>query len=429
MFRMGASVLLKDRIQTRTIQAIGRCTRSLEDYSAVVVSGQELTDELTDSRRTKFLHPELQAEIEFGAKQSVNMLVQDFVENFEIFFENGRRWERVNQSIVSERSRCVQSPFPAMDELLAGVKHEVDYQQHLWGTDYEAAVEAAESVLGCLIAPELRGYRALWHYLAGSAAKLGVLSGVPSLGAKARLHYSKAKQVVVIPWLVKLARFQPDTSSSPQDRTILWGQIERIERVISSLGTVHDRAYAQREKDIISGLAVPDTFESAHKMLGEMLGFDAGKIESEGSPDPWWMAGPLCFVFEDHAGAEDESSLSVTKARQVASHPVWMRANVEHSKGADILPVLLTPVLKARTAALPHLAGVAYWALPAFREWSASALATIRELRKTFVEAGDLAWRAEAAEVLEQSGLDAPGLARRLRSQMADANLTPVGDP
>ena len=37
MSRMGANVLFNERIQVRVLQAIGRCTRSLEDYSAVVV--------------------------------------------------------------------------------------------------------------------------------------------------------------------------------------------------------------------------------------------------------------------------------------------------------------------------------------------------------------------------------------------------------
>ena len=51
MTRMAANALYNERIQTRVVQAIGRCTRSLEDYSAVVVSGEELPDYLADLRR------------------------------------------------------------------------------------------------------------------------------------------------------------------------------------------------------------------------------------------------------------------------------------------------------------------------------------------------------------------------------------------
>lgn len=54
MTRMAANALYNERIQTRVVQAIGRCTRSLEDYSAVVVSGEELPDYLADLRRRLF---------------------------------------------------------------------------------------------------------------------------------------------------------------------------------------------------------------------------------------------------------------------------------------------------------------------------------------------------------------------------------------
>jgi hypothetical protein len=96
-----------------------------------------------------------------------------------------------------------------------------------------------------------------------------------------------------------------------------------VEATLAQLGTTHDRAYSKREKQIIEGLNSKDhrLFEEGHKLLGEMVGFDTGKDESDGSPDPWWIAGSFCLVFEDHAGAQAGSALDVTKARQSASHP------------------------------------------------------------------------------------------------------------
>lgn len=76
MARMGANVLFNERIQTRVLQAIGRCTRSLEDYSAIVVSGEELPDYLADPHRRKYFHPELQAELTFGVEQSKSIDAQ-----------------------------------------------------------------------------------------------------------------------------------------------------------------------------------------------------------------------------------------------------------------------------------------------------------------------------------------------------------------
>jgi hypothetical protein len=131
-------------------------------------------------------------------------------------------------------------------------------------------------------------------------------------------------------------------------------------------------------------------------------------------------------VFEDHQGAEDDSALDVKKARQVATHPNWMRENVEASSGAVIIPVLVTPVVKAKEAALPHLNEVSLWPLGEFRAWAERAFATLRELRSSFLEPGNLIWRAQAAEAFEENGLDASGLAARLKEQRAKELLRSV---
>lgn len=411
------------------LQAIGRCTRSLEDYSAVVVSGEELPDYLADIKRRKHLHPELQAELGFGVDQSKGASLADFVENFGIFLDNKKDWETVNKQIVAARQKATQVPFPAIDELGAVVSWEIEFQERLWQCDYEAALGFAERVLGSLTLPELRGYRAIWHYLAGSVAWFGAKSEVAGLSAKARAHFARSKEAATsIPWLVELARYQAEGAAAVADNAILLGQIERIESVFAQLGTFHDRAFAKREKQILEGLSSTEKgpFEQAHKLLGEMLGFDAGKEEVDGSPDPWWIAGTLCLVFEDHAGAQAGSALDVTKARQAASHPNWMRSHVKAAAAADITPVLVSPVSTVKEGALPHLGGVALWPLDEFRKWSETALTVLRELRKTFAEPGDLAWRAAAAELFEQRGLDAPSIVARLKAHPAGKHLTSV---
>jgi len=424
MARMGANVLFNERIQTRVLQAIGRCTRSLEDYSAVVVSGEELPDYLADIRRRKFFHPELQAEIGFGVKQSKGTTLEDMLENFDLFLENGEEWEEVNQQIVAERKTARREDFPAMNDLESIVSHEIDFQDRLWREDYEVALGYAERILGSLTAPELRGYRALWHYLAGSAAMLGANDGITNLAPKARAQFRQAKDAAKdLPWLASLARYQGDKTQEPTDNPIRMEQIERVEAILSRLGTTHDRAFAKREKEILDGLKSGETFEQAHRLLGELLGFDTGKVETDASPDPWWMIGNLCFVFEDHAGANTETVLGANKARQAASHPQWMRTNVEASKKSQILPVLITPVTKAKEGAMPHLGEVALWPLNEFNKWAKDALATVRALRSTLLEPGDLAWRAQASEAFEQNDLDALGLFAKLKSRSAAGNL------
>ena len=426
MTRMSATILFNERVQVRVLQAVGRCTRSLEDYSAVVISGEELTRYLTDSERRQFLHPELQAEISFSLDQSMEVTLQDFEENFDIFLRNERAWEEENQQILSAREGIVQREFPAIAELSAVVAHEIDFQKHLWQGDYEAALASAEEVLGGLRASQLRGYRALWHYLAGSVAQKD--SG--GTGPKAQVHFANAKKAAPgVRWLVRLARHQRADAVVPEDNATVMEQIERVEAVLEYLGPVYHKKYIGREKAILDGLHSENTglFEEAHMRLGELLGFEVGNIEADASPDPWWIAGQTCLVFEDHSGAQATSVLDATKARQVATHPAWVKHNVEGASGAEVLPVLVTPVRKATSGAMPHLQGVALWSLPDFQDWAENAMQVMRGLANSFSEAGDLVWRADAIGQLEQNGLDAPGLYGRLRGNVASKGLQVTG--
>ncbi|NWA10451.1 DEAD/DEAH box helicase [Pseudomonas gingeri] len=418
MTRMGANALYNERIQTRVVQAIGRCTRSLEDYSAVVVSGEELPDYLADLRRRPFFHPELQAEITFGAHQSKDTELADLVENFETFLENDRDWEYVNRQILDERDRAHQKFLPAINELSQAVGAEIDYQTALWRHDYDGAVAAADRVLGTLTASDLRGYRALWNYLAGSACHLAAQRGNAAMAAKSRQYFKDAHGCAPnIPWLTAFARKEVGEAVTAQaDDLALQQQVERVGAELTRLGPTHDRDFAKLEQSILQGLRHHETFERAQKDLGSLLGFNAGKVESEGSPDPWWISGGRCIVFEDYVNTVD-GTLSVTKARQATSHPDWMRANVAESAECEFQTVLVTPATKISGAATVHAAGLLYWGLEDFRAFAAHALQVIRQLRTTFFEQGDLVWQAEAAEQLKQQGLDFASLCKRLMAK------------
>lgn len=430
MSRMGANVLFNERIQTRVLQAIGRCTRSLEDYSAVVVTGGELVDYLADSRKRDYFHPELQAELLFGVEQSREMKAEGLLDNLRIFLENGAEWEAVNQQIVSARKGMSRRPFPAMDELQAAVVYEIEYQKKMWQKDYEAALAQADQVLAIIKATELRGYRALWHYLDGCAAWLAVNAGAPNtLNTRASDEFSRAKEAApALPWLVTLSRYSGKQEEVPEDDTVVLEQVERMEAALLKLGTAYDRAYTLREKEILDGVLARDhkQFENAHKLLGEMLGFESDNKETEGAPDPWWISSKICLVFEDHSNAGEGSVLDIDKARQVSSHPAWMKANVPSAADAEILPILVTPVNQVRKAALPHLGAVSVWKVKDFQNWTKDAVAVIRELRTSLTVSGDLVWRANAITILKKHKFDAVSLLSMLRTQKAADALKSV---
>lgn len=424
--RVGASALLNDRVMTRLVQAFGRCTRGATDYAAVVALTESLFSFLAAPERRALLHPELQAELHFGLEQSLGRPPAQFLENLELFLGQGPEWRDADAAIVEARDAAAQQPFPGADDLRAAVEHEVDYQYAIWAGRYADALDAARSALGRLRAPELRGYRALWHYLAGNAAWLAARHGQLADATPAREQYGKATRAMrSIRWLADLARHvdrdaDPDDGARPDPADL--AVIERVEHVFDALGSATNHKFDDAERRILVGLLHPEGegFEGAHVELGRLLGYDAGKVEADASPDPWWRASDaLCFVFEDHAGAGAAGLLDATKARQAATHENWVRIHVPGTRDAEIVQVLVTPVTRAAAGARPHLAAVATWPLERFRAWAITALTALRELKRTFHAPGDVRWLDETLEVYARYDLSPTALKARAARESA----------
>jgi hypothetical protein len=427
--RLGAVALLNDRILTRIVQAFGRCTRSATDFAAVVIEGEELHTYLLASDRRQFLHPELQAELQFGIDNSKEETTEGFMENLRAFLQQTDEWRHADSQIVQIRQSTSRKQLPGTEDLQAAVDHEIAYQAAMWNGDFGGAFDACRSVLGRLKDSSLKGYRALWSYLAGSAAWLAHRGGHSGMDQNARTHYANAQKAAPgVSWLVRLSRLEKVAETpSDRDNAALCSQVERLEQRLESLGTVHDRRYDEEEKLIAENIAEKDStkFELAHEHLGNLLGFSAGKEEGTGTPDPWWfLHDELCLVFEDHSNAMSTSTLDVTKARQVATHPNWVRERFKLDEKAIIIPVLVTPVAKVDHDALPHLKDVYVWQIDEFREWAKTALRVIREIRREFPGTGDLAWRAIAAEKLQKAGLDGNSIAGALVLRTAEKVLS-----
>ena len=421
--RMGASILLNDRVLTRIVQAFGRCTRSPTDFAAVVIYGDELHRYILRQECRAQLHPELQAELKIGLDQSKETTKEDVLENLDLFLRQTKEWGQVHGEILKLRNGLKQSIPAGTEDLHFAVNAELDYQYALWHGDYIAALEACNSVIAALKHNDLRGYRALWNYLAGSAAYLASKTGTPALTVRAQNHFKAAKDAARgIPWLANLSRFDGSSVDTEVSDGRVMVLIERLEKTLEKIGTLHSQKFDETEKLIRENLLASDNtqFELGQTELGKLLGYEAGNKESNGAPDPWWIADEnLCFIFEDHSDGKLTSSLNVTKARQVCTHPNWVRTNLPIASGATILPVLVTPVTKADRDAIPHLNEVALWKIGDFRQWADNALTVIRELRTTFPGPGDLVWRAEAATAYVKNVLDPNGLLTFLKEQPA----------
>ncbi|MFN3800375.1 helicase C-terminal domain-containing protein [Belliella pelovolcani] len=172
--RMNASIIFYDRNRTRLIQAIGRCTRSPKDFSAICVIGdKDLSEWLIIDKKNKYLHPELQGELKFGIENSKEVSVRDFYENFKEFIQQTDNWNEANNEIIEYRNEAIQAEIEGSLELERSAKHEVKFQYYLWNKQYLECFRIIDSILQSLDGGSgLKGYRAFWNYQAGAISNI-----------------------------------------------------------------------------------------------------------------------------------------------------------------------------------------------------------------------------------------------------------------
>lgn len=420
--RMGAQVLLNERILTRVIQAIGRCTRSPNDYSAVVIYGEDLFSYLISKDKRKYLHPELQAELEFSIQQSTNVTKKELLKNLDLFLSQSGDWFEADKDIIEMRNGLTEEKLPCVQQLSEAVKDEIKYQYSLWDRDFSSALESANNVLSKIKDQKLRGYRSLWNYLAGSSCLLESQESNIALENRAKEYFKEAKNSVTgITWLVELVR-NTKSESNILSNDDCFGIIEKLESNIIELKYKNNDKYNKHEKAILDGLESNNSklFEESQKQLGNLLGYKSDNSEAIGSPDPWWiLRDDLCIVFEDHNEAGENSKLDIEKARQAFCHDNWIRENGLVSENAEIVKVLVTPVTKAHLGTLTHLKNVYVWNLDDYKKWVKNVLIVIRELRTTFPGEGDIFWRSEAAKKYEEQELSPLALVTMIKTKQA----------
>ena len=373
------------------------------------------------------IDPELQVELQFGIEQSKGQSESDLFELANLFLDQGDDWqnaERELSALKDGKTEVVPDTLPALE---ASANHEIAYVTDLWNGNYATALESAQQVIDSLSGgDELKGFRGMWHYLSGCAAfALNPEEGGDN--SKADRHFKLARTVAGM----QVAGLHqdgnaPDWPASPLDQAA----IQLLETELCELGLVHSMRFTSLEleirKEVDQGRG--KAFESGHQKLGELLGFNSQNSFEEGAPDPRWLVGSdLCFVFEDHIKENDGDALSLEKARQAASHPKWVEANISALRNdAEIIPVLITNASADKSECQLHLQDVAVWPLEEFRNWAKEALSAVRELRTRLGSRGDLAWRAEAISSLQAISATPSTLREKLQGMRIPMPLHPT---
>ena len=407
--RMGASKLYAERIRTRIIQAVGRCSRNPSDFSIVCVIGDSIQNDLTKQEKIKQFPPELRAEIQFGLENSVDYsTVKDVIEQARDFLDRNENWQEAEEYIVDLRNdywdEIDEVEKQVNDKLQKSAVLELKFQYSLWKKDYKAAFGFACDIIGVLNAPVLSGYKCFWNYMAGCMAFYLFQQGQSEYRTSGIQYLEEAlKENISIRWLSGLSeKLFCAENKDIEENDFFFDCVERLENVFTSLPTA--QKIEKRIKKILDDLNSLDgkVFERGHKELGELLGYISHNPSSTGAPDPYWIINENnVVVSEDKIYEEKEQikSIPISDVSEAGRHCVWI---LEHEKrilkDANIYTVLITNSTSIEDDARIYADNLYYVYRKDYVSWAVKALTVIRRVWNTYTDGGEMAWREAVHE-------------------------------
>lgn len=407
--RMGASKLYAERIRTRIIQAVGRCSRNPSDFSIVCVIGDSIQNDLTKQEKIKQFPPELRAEIQFGLENSVDYsTVKDVIEQARDFLDRNENWQEAEEYIVDLRNdywdEIDEVEKQVNDKLQKSAVLELKFQYSLWKKNYKAAFGFACDIIGVLNAPALSGYKCFWNYMAGCMAFYLFQQGQSEYRTSGVQYLEEAlKENISIRWLSGLSeKLFCAENKDIEENDFFFDCVERLENVFTSLPTA--QKLEKRIKKILDDLNSLDgkVFERGHKELGELLGYISHNPSSTGAPDPYWIINENnVVVSEDKIYEEKEQikSIPISDVSEAGRHCVWI---LEHEKrilkDANIYTVLITNSTSIEDDARIYADNLYYVYRKDYVSWAVKALTVIRRVWNTYTDGGEMAWREAVHE-------------------------------
>ena len=429
--RIAAYSLLRDRILTRFAQGVGRCTRSDNDYAAVFVVGRRLVEFMLKRENRHLLHPELQAEIEFGMVNSRGNSPENFARQLNAFFDRNEEWTGAERAIESLREKAARGEESESQQLQAVVSDEVEYVHAKWQGDLERALQYARKISDALKGDGTKAYRAWWYYLSADAAMaLGDETGKQHYRDSAGDLLSRAAQCCpAITWFARLRRSMAGTQTAADTSELNAEAVEGVRRQLTEWGAV-----GSRFEDSICNIG-DDLKAIAHKRfhqgldgLGRMLGFDSKLPGGNAVPDCVWSLGSRVYiVHEAKSEHTPNDAIGVNDIAQARRHSEWVKANLPCDRETNIICLIVTPRVTIKEAGFAHTGGLCHITPSELQDLHLEISACLRRVRSGITELRDEQVVEELLSELGREKLMAENIMDRLVARrVADMNAENV---
>ena len=403
--RMSAIKLYAERIRTRIIQAVGRCSRNPSDYCVVCILGNSIHKELTDISSQKQFPPELHAEIQFGVENSTDYTdVNDIIEQVTDFLNKTEAWQEAEKSIVEKRNVYWHEDNKDISlintKLHEAAKHEVDFQYLILKKNYKDAYDTTQKIISTLDAPSLSGYKVFWNYVAGSLSFFLFQQGYEEYKNIGIAHLTDATKFQMnVRWLSILATNIFSSKLIIQEETYFNDIVEGFEAILLSFK--NPNKLENKINAILNDLSSNDgdKFERGYKDLGWLLGYTSEKSDKQGAPDPYWILNnSICIVSECKIYNEKKGipikAIPIKDVTEAGRHETWIKANINTLvPDAEILTVFITNSESIETEAKIHCKNIYYLKQKQLLDWAIVATTEVRSVFNTFIGCGDAEWR------------------------------------
>lgn len=399
--RMAAITLFEERINTRLVQSLGRCTRSNTDYAAVCIFGDELTSSLLSPSKLKQFNPELHSELLFGQENSVD---QDNIENYlgllDTFLNDRDEWADAEQYIINRRDEIIRENLKPdntdYDNLKNSCINEVQAQYSMWKEDYTEALKNIDSIIYKLDSDSLKGYRGFWYYV-GAYCAYNLFKNGNKLYEEVYKNYIKkaSKSTISINWFKKIIEDEAEFQHQSNQMEYL---IENIEKTILKFSKVSINKFYDELKHMLDLLNDSDSnFEKGHELLGGLLGYRTFNPKGDGDPDPIWILNDkFCIVAEDKIYDSPDKKIPARHVRQAGSHVNWIKNHADTlsiNKEATCITTFITNSNQIDESASIHGDNVYYLNREDLVEFAVKCINVLKEARRTFNCVGELTWR------------------------------------